>query len=135
MGTIHYTKTSFVDPGIPSESEWFELKKLVDVGVVDIDPEPPSFSGHFKGLFQTMVASFVIAVVIFSSVEDGNMLIAVGGLSMMVFIMTIFYLFLEGPSYGGYVRDRKRYFEKLRSAVMNSNNYGEFVLRMQGYLS
>lgn len=105
------------------------MKALVNQGVQSLDPEPVTFLGEFGVLIKWMLGLFVLAVLIFSVAEDGSWPIAVGGFSMMGFLMIAIILMSEGPSYAMYVKRRSRYFHSLYQLVKESSDYEVFVSR------
>lgn len=126
MGTIHYTRTEFIKPWLVSEEEYRMMKSLIDKGVQSIDPSPQTFLNKFGNTLKWMVGLFGLAVFIFSVAEDGTWPIAIGGFSMMGFLMLGISIMLEGPSYAMYVKKRTKYYQELFILIKDSNSYEEF---------
>ena len=128
MARIQYTSTKFVKPGSISERQFWAIKQELNRNPsFDFEPESESFTQRFSGQFKVIGGCFALAVIIFSIFEDGTPLIAVGGISMVISILSIFHLFIEAPSYATYSRKKRNYFSRMKIAIQESDSYDEFV--------
>ncbi|NDK56920.1 hypothetical protein [Pontibacter fetidus] len=128
MATVQYTKTSFQQPGRINEEAYYELRReVIKNRDFEIDPNFETFSQHFSGLLKTIVISLALALFCFGVFKDGNPMIAVGGISMMIFIFSLIRLFLEGPSFATYAKKRTEYFARMKYAIQNTSSYHEFT--------
>ena len=128
MAVIRYTKTYFREPGLISEDTYNGIRgQLMRNPNAEVDPDPETFSQHFSGLLKTIGISFLLALFCFGIFKDDSPMIAVGGISMLVSIVCLFYLLLEGPSYATYVKQKKEYFARMKFAIKNTSSYWEFV--------
>jgi hypothetical protein len=128
MARVEYTTTKFVKPEPITEMQFWAIKKELNQNPnLDFEPERESFTERFSGILKMMGISFGIALFCFGLFEDGNPMIAVGGISMIMFFVSIIYLFLEAPSYATYSREKRNFFAKMKTAIQESDNYDEFV--------
>jgi len=126
MAKINYTKTYFSSPGRISEEVYNGFKsKLKSNPNYEIDPNPTTFSEHFKGNLLTIGISFIIMIVGFGAGE--GITTAIGGFAMIAFIGMLINLFLEGPSYATYIKEKKEYFSRMKYAIQNTNSYNDFI--------
>jgi len=124
MAKINYTKTYFSSPGRISEEMYNGFKSQLRLNPNnEIDPNPTTFSEHFKGKLLIIGISFFLALFCFGVFEDGNPMIALGGLSVLTFIGAAISLFLEGPSCATYIKEKKEYFSRMKYAIQNTNSY------------
>ena len=128
MGTIRYTKTHFNESERINEESYLNLKSLLLQNPdFEIDSNPETFTQHFSGRLKTIGIAIVVFFFSFGLFEDGSPMIAVGGIAMVVLFYSVLNLFLEGPSFATYVKQKKEYYERMKYAIRSSNSYMEFV--------
>ncbi|WP_291100420.1 MULTISPECIES: hypothetical protein [unclassified Empedobacter] len=133
MAKINYTKTYFTTPGRISEEMYNGFKSQLKLNPnYEIDPNPTTFSEHFKGKLLTIAISiglFLLGLLITADNkgDDSSIWNPVMGISILIAIISIIMLFLEGPSYATYVKEKKEYFSRMKYAIQNSNSYNEFI--------
>jgi hypothetical protein len=131
MATVRYTKTFFNEPGRINEETFNSLKReLTRNPNFEIDKDLESFSEHFKTTLRVAGISFIIMITGFSLGE--GITTAIGGFAMIAFLGTAFNLLLEGRSYATYVKERKKYFDKMSYAISISNTYYEYIENFYG---
>lgn len=128
MARIKYTKTYFNPPQKISEELYNNINSELKLNSnYVIDPNPITFSEHFSSNIKTIGISLFLAVLCFGIFEDGNPMIGVGGISMIIFISSLIHLFLEGPSFATYIKQKEEYFTRMKYAIQNTNTYVDFV--------
>lgn len=124
---ISYSTTSFREPDRISEQTYHAIKQLLKNSPhKNLDPEPETFTKHFGGSLKFIGISFIVMLLGFGFGE-GTPFMIIGGISMIAWFISIFYLILEGPSYATYLKKKKEYFERLKYAIMNSTDYYSFI--------
>ena len=127
MAVIQYTKTYFREPLPISEDTYYRIRaQLISNPDIDLDPNPETFSKHFKGKLMTIGISFLLALLFLSISENGTLMFGIGGISFVIFIVSPWGLLLEGPSYATYIKKKKEYFERMKYAINNTTSYREF---------
>lgn len=130
MPVIQYEKTIFRMPSRISEETYNEIRaQLMRNPNYEVDPNPETFSEHFSGLLMTTGISFLLFAIGFLVFQDDNPMVAVGGISMIVFFICLIYLFLEGPSFASYIKEKKQYYGRMKHTIQISSSYKEFVIR------
>ena len=133
MAKINYTKTYFSSPGRISEEVYNGFKsKLKSNPNYEIDPNPTTFSEHFKGKLLTIAISiglFLLGLLITGDKKGDDISIwnPIMGISALVAIISLIMLFLEGPSYATYIKEKQEYFSRMKYAIQNTNSYSDFI--------
>lgn len=139
MPIIRYTKTYFNEPGRIAEDAYLQLKRKLSADPdFEIDPNPETFSEHFKGSLNFLkwgLGYCLVFGLIYGAFfehtdhEDSAFRIIltipaiIGGLgSFLIFIS----LLLEGPSFATYIKEKKQYFSRMKYAIKNSSDYRTF---------
>lgn len=140
MGYIQYSTFSFSKPSILSEEQYLGLKQKLnqDITYSFLDKDE-TFTNQFSDLFKKIILGGVggaILICIGAAYFDGTFLLPIfmiGGLIGFFgyFIGGLFALFLSGPSYARYLVKKRNYFEKLKSSIIKSQNYSEFLNLMK----
>ncbi|MDC1370953.1 hypothetical protein N8289_03835 [Flavobacteriales bacterium] len=133
MATIQYQKTYFNPPSKINEPTFLALKSEFNRNhnfVIDKDFE--TFSEHFKTNLRVIGISFFLFLFCFGVFEDGNPMIAVGGISMVTFFFSCIFLLLEGRSYATYAKKRKEYYDRMTYAISISSTYNEYIQNFYG---
>jgi hypothetical protein len=135
MGWIRYTRTEFVKPRTISEEQFnFYKSKLNRNPSFDFNSDDESFTEHFEPFFKIigigLIGGFII-MMIGGELFDGSNWLALfmipGMLLFLAGFFAIFQLFLEAPSYAAYKRKKRNYFEGLKIAIQESDDYEAFV--------
>ncbi|NCP61512.1 MAG: hypothetical protein GW839_14640 [Flavobacteriales bacterium] len=133
MAKINYTKTYFNPPQKISEGLYNTFKKeLKNNSDYVIDPNPTTFSEHFKTKLTTIavgVGLFILGLIIAGDNKgsDSSIWNPIMGISIVVAIFTTISLFLEGPSFATYIKQKEEYFIRMKYAIQNTNSYSDFV--------
>lgn len=123
--TIRYEKTYFKKPPEINQETFFALKREFNNNPnYIIDKNPDSFSQHFQGHLIVICICLPLGFIGFSMGE--GVTTAIGGFSMLAFLIALIRLLMEGPSYATYVKERKDYFDRMSYAVTVSENYLQF---------
>jgi len=142
MPTIRYTKTFFKQPSRINEDTYDTLKReLIKNPNFEIDPNPETFSQHFKGSLKTIKVCgiiIIISLVLSLGFSDHagdffDKLAIPGGICIFIIIFTaIPLLLMEGPSYATYVKKKTEYFSRMKYGIQNTGSYREFCLSFYG---
>lgn len=135
MGQIQYTRTKFVKPKPIGENEYFELKRRINSSSsFEIVPEGESFTEHFQGIFKIigigLIGGFILMGIGGEFFDGSNWLVLFMLPGMLLFLggfYGIIQLFLEAPSYAKYKRMKREYFEQMKTAIQQTDNYDDFV--------
>lgn len=133
MATIRYTKTYFSEPGRISEEMYLNLKRELNKNPhFKIDPNPETFTDRHKGLLMTIAICaglFVLGLIFTANMrgDDSSIWNPIMGLSMLILIGSVIRLFLEGPSFATYIKQKEEYFSRMKFAIQNTSSYIEFV--------
>lgn len=133
MARINYTKTYFNPPQKISEGLYNTVNRELKLNSnYVIDPNPTTFSEHFKTKLTTIavgVSLFILGLIIAGDNKgsDSSIWNPIMGISIIVAIFTTISLFLEGPSFATYIKQKEEYFLKMKYAIQNTSSYGEFV--------
>lgn len=134
MGTIRYTKTAFNKPMPIGFEQYKKFKDEIDSNPsFEIVPEGETFSEHFSGFFMWIGISVVgcplLAMMADACGKNSTLsIILVIPCVILFFVgfMTVFQLFLEGPSFARYKKQKRNYFNKMKLAISKSSSYSEF---------
>ena len=135
MAWIQYTRTEFRKPQPIGEGEFYDLKRrLTSNPNFEIVPEGETFSEHFQGHFKMIGIGLVGGFISFmiGGAFDGTWVLPIfmiAGLFLFfgMGIMGIVHLFLEAPSYAKYKRKKRDYFQRMKTAIEQTDNYDDFV--------
>lgn len=128
MAKIQYRKYSFQSPARISEAQYLSIKQQLKVNPTIEVFHTKSFTEHFKiQLWLISGCTILFFLFLIIDIKDGNPLMVIMGLCPLIVAINIIYLFLEGPSYATYVKASEEYFERMRYAIINTNNYTEFL--------
>ena len=134
MGIIRYTKTYFNEPGRINEVTYQSLKiELNRNPNYKIDPNPETFSEHFSGILKVIkiCGGVIVGALFFSFVlgidKRGDVLAPIAGIAFLILFFSLIPLFLEGPSYATYVKQKKEYYGRMKYAIQNTSSYYEFM--------
>jgi hypothetical protein len=128
MAKIRYTKTFFQVPEKISEDAFYSLKNELSRNPNFEIAKGETFTEHYKGAFNVMGISVLVVIALsVIGIKDGNPLMLLMGIAVIAILINIFNLFLEAPSFATYVKKRDEYFSRMKYAIINSNNYSEFV--------
>lgn len=126
MATIEYTKVRFNAPPAIDEKTFFAIKNEFRRNPdFIIDKDFKTFTEEFKGTFMGIGITFLIMIIGFGLGE--GITTAIGGFSMIFCFGMVLRLFLSGPSYATYAKERKNYFDRMTYAIKISNSYDEYL--------
>jgi len=133
MARIRYTKTFFKEPGQISEEAYLIIKEQLSKNPsFEIDPDPKTFSDEFGDQFKIsgFLFGLAILVIIILNIADqtDSGWLAIPVFSIAIGIGMIVGVFLEGPSFATYIKDKKNYFSRLKYAIQSTSTYNEFLI-------
>lgn len=133
MAKINYRKVYFVPPNQISEQEYNNIKRqLLHHPHFELDSNRVTFVEHFKKNLLAIgisIGLFILGLIITGNRRgsDSSIWNVIMGMSMVVIIIGMLMLFLEGPAYATYIKERQKYFSKLKYEIQNTRDYAEFV--------
>ncbi len=137
---IKYTTTHFQRPTRIDQQTYLLLKStLLNNPDFNIDKSPGSFKENYKKEFKFLKYSFVYFVffiIILTNFYDGGHDKTIDPFRTFITIPAIIAglgsfmigidLFLSGPSYANYLKDKRNYFESMKLSIIQSSDYADF---------
>ncbi len=124
MQKITYYKTSFNPQNKLEVEDYNTFKKAITKNpnfVIGDD----SFFEIIQGYIFWAIISFVVMLIGFGLGE--GITTVIGGFAMLSFIMSIIMIVLEVPSKSKAFKEMRKYYDKMKLYIANSNNYEEFI--------
>jgi hypothetical protein len=122
---INYEKYSFSPPSRISLTQYSQFKQACRTNPnFSFGAEEETFFGHWSWLWKTI--GIIIAVTIVASIIEeifGLLSLFLGGLTS---ILLLIQFLLEAPSFALYLKEKRSYFEKMKRAIIVSQNYEHF---------
>jgi len=139
MAIIAYKKTLFTEPGkIPSSTYVYYKKLLSDNPHFELADPPPGFTSRFRRTFKhlswmlpvTLVLSLTFGFFFRPSIHPPDAisitLAVITGIIGFMALSLLVQVLLEGPSYATFLKKRNAYFEQMKIAIRNSEDYQNF---------
>ena len=136
---IVYKRTQFTEPGKISSSTYVYFKKLLSENPhFELADNPPDFTSHFRRTFKNlswMLAATLLLCLIFGfffrpAVHPpdaiSTSLLIITGIIGATTLGLLLKVLLEGPSYATFLKKRNAYFEQMKIAIRNSEDYQNF---------
>ncbi|MHA4807328.1 hypothetical protein ACX0G9_04455 [Flavitalea flava] len=145
MTIIAYKKVQFREPDKISESTYIYYKQLLSEDPnVELTNAPLNFIGHFSRTFRNLL--WLLAACLLLSLMQACFFNPSfrkpDAISLTILVITLIIGFialglllqvlLEGPSYASFLKDSSRYFDHMKEAIRNSQDYPNF---MNGFYS
>ena len=116
MARIEYTKTKFNKPHTPSETEFIKLK---DSYFKNPNYKPfqqsESFTEHFSDTIKLIKYGFFIGIAALITIGINETVGSIlSFIAIPLFFFSLIFLFLEGPSYASFLKDKVYYEERLK---------------------
>ena len=125
MATFQYTKYQFNRPPLINEKDYEVLKEhLIQNPNYNLNP-PSNFFETFK-LFIIFFGIGIIGIIIII-LDIAEFLNVVGGIAAFVTLFQMVYFIPSLLSYVGYLMDKSHYYSNLKSNIIESNSYNDFL--------
>ena len=145
MPYFYYDSWNFNNPPILSEKEYSLLREAIHSIPGELDYEKIYFlvDPHFRGFRETYkmrltsiavgTAISVFLLLFISALPSSygeylsDIVISVVGLTFVIILVSFYFFAVSLPSFFKYKSKRQRYFKELSSALVESDDYQEFL--------